>query len=58
MQQYQPEDYKGEFNLLVMEKLTIKHYIKDTDHNTNQISKILGITPSTLKTRIKKHNLE
>jgi len=58
MQQYEAKDYKGMFNLLVMEKLTIKHYLKDTHHSKKKISIILGITEPTLKSKIKKHNLE
>ena len=58
MQQYKEQDYKGMFNLLVMEKLTIKHYLKETNHSKKKISIILGITERTLYTKIKRHNLE
>ena len=57
MQQYKEQDYKGMFNLLVMEKLTIKHYLKETNHTKKKISIILGIKEPTLKSKIYKHNL-
>lgn len=54
---YKPEDYKGMFNLLMMEKLTIKHYLEKTHHSKKKIGKILGVSQPTLKTMIYKHNL-
>jgi len=54
---YKPEDYKGQFNLLVMEKFTIKHYLEKTHHSRKRISKILGVSEPTLKAKILKHNL-
>ena len=55
---YNQEDYKGLYNLLVMEKFTIKHYLEDTNHSRKKISIILGISQPTLKSKIFKHNLE
>jgi len=56
--QYTLRDYEGEFNILVMEKLTIKHYIEKTNFTKKKISEILGITEPTLSSKIKRHNLK
>tara|TARA_R110001599_G_scaffold192226_2_gene387504 strand:- start:2445 stop:2621 length:177 start_codon:yes stop_codon:yes gene_type:complete len=57
MEPYKEQDYKGMFNLLVMEKHTIKHYLDKKEMSKKKISFILGISEPTLKVRIAKHNL-
>ena len=57
MQPYTEKDYKGMYNLLTMEKYTIKHYLDKKHLSKSKISKVLGISEATLNSRISKHNL-
>ena len=55
---YVYEDYKGEFNLLLMEKATIEKALKRTKGNQKKASELLQITERTLYTKIKRHQIK
>ena len=55
---YTSKDYlTGEYNLLLMEKITIEKALKRTKGVKIDAAKLLEITPRTLSDKMKRHNI-
>jgi DNA-binding NtrC family response regulator len=52
------KDYKGEFNLNLMERNHIIKISKLVKHKRNTTALILGITERTLYNKLAQHNIE
>lgn len=57
MRVFTEDDYKGEFNLKVMERIYIKLALKKSKGHRKKAAKVLEITERTLHNKLIQHQL-